>query len=72
MSTTRSVFFSYVGWLQDVDGRAADVALGWSIALGSPFTFVTILEDEYKSDIFESGVLTPIVVTNTCCLHDRH
>jgi ketol-acid reductoisomerase len=43
---------------QDVDGRATDVALGWSIALGSPFTFVTTLEDEYKSDIFgERGIL---------------
>eukprot|EP00897_Mesotaenium_endlicherianum_P009340 jgi/Mesen1/8434/ME000475S07695 len=43
---------------QDVDGRATDVALGWSIALGSPFTFATTLEDEYKSDIFgERGIL---------------
>jgi ketol-acid reductoisomerase len=43
---------------QDVDGRATDVALGWSVALGSPFTFVTSLEDEYKSDIFgERGIL---------------
>lgn len=38
--------------LQDVDGRATDVALGWSVALGSPFTFATTLEQEYKSDIF--------------------
>jgi ketol-acid reductoisomerase len=37
---------------QDVDGRATDVALGWSVALGSPFTFVTTLEQEYRSDIF--------------------
>lgn len=43
---------------QDVDGRATDVALGWSVALGSPFTFATTLEDEYKSDIFgERGIL---------------
>eukprot|EP00271_Cylindrocystis_brebissonii_P011765 TRINITY_DN29702_c0_g1_i1.p1 TRINITY_DN29702_c0_g1~~TRINITY_DN29702_c0_g1_i1.p1 ORF type:complete len:663 (-),score=154.42 TRINITY_DN29702_c0_g1_i1:332-2134(-) len=43
---------------QDVDGRATDIALGWSVALGSPFTFVTTLEDEYKSDIFgERGIL---------------
>jgi ketol-acid reductoisomerase len=43
---------------QDVDGRATDVALGWSVALGSPFTFVTTLEDEYKSDIYgERGIL---------------
>ena len=43
-------FFSVV--IQDVDGRATDVALGWSVALGSPFTFATTLEDEYRSDIF--------------------
>ncbi|CAE6076680.1 unnamed protein product [Arabidopsis arenosa] len=43
---------------QDVDGRAADVALGWSVALGSPFTFATTLEQEYRSDIFgERGIL---------------
>ncbi|CAL9055827.1 unnamed protein product [Musa banksii] len=43
---------------QDVDGRAVDVALGWSVALGSPFTFATTLEQEYKSDIFgERGIL---------------
>lgn len=43
---------------QDVDGRATDVALGWSVALGSPFTFATTLEYEYQSDIFgERGIL---------------
>ncbi|CAN4105046.1 unnamed protein product [Withania somnifera] len=43
---------------QDIDGRATDVALGWSVALGSPFTFATTLEQEYKSDIFgERGIL---------------
>ncbi|GKB60558.1 ketol-acid reductoisomerase [Tanacetum coccineum] len=43
---------------RDVDGRATDVALGWSVALGSPFTFATTLEQEYKSDIFgERGIL---------------
>ena len=43
---------------QDVDGHATDIALGWSIALGSPFTFATTLEDEYRSDIFgERGIL---------------
>ncbi|KAF8409030.1 hypothetical protein HHK36_005102 [Tetracentron sinense] len=44
--------------IADVDGRATDVALGWSVALGSPFTFATTLEQEYKSDIFgERGIL---------------
>lgn len=43
---------------QDVDGRAVDLALGWSVALGSPYTFLTTLESEYKSDIFgERGIL---------------
>lgn len=37
---------------QDIDGKATDQALGWSVALGSPFTFLTTLESEYKSDIF--------------------
>ncbi len=37
---------------QDIDGKATDYALAWSIALGSPFTFMTTLESEYKSDIF--------------------
>jgi ketol-acid reductoisomerase len=43
---------------QDVDGRATDYALAWSVALGSPYTFQTTLESEYKSDIFgERGIL---------------
>ncbi|THG01503.1 hypothetical protein TEA_022294 [Camellia sinensis var. sinensis] len=49
---------SSFGVHQDVDGTATDVALGWSVALGSPFTFATTLEQEYKSDIFgERGIL---------------
>src|SRR5918911_1891405 len=43
---------------QDVNGKATDYALGWSVALGSPYTFQTSLESEYKSDIFgERGIL---------------
>jgi ketol-acid reductoisomerase len=43
---------------QDIDGNATDYALGWSVGLGSPFTFMTTLESEYKSDIFgERGIL---------------
>jgi len=43
---------------QDIDGRATEIALGWSVALGSPFTFKTTLESEYRSDIFgERGIL---------------
>ena len=43
---------------QDVTGKATDYALGWSVALGSPYTFETTLELEYRSDIFgERGIL---------------
>lgn len=43
---------------QDIDGRATDIAIGWAIAIGAPFCFLTTLENEYKSDIFgERGVL---------------
>ena len=43
---------------QDVNGHATDYALGWSVGLGSPYTFMTTLESEYKSDIFgERGIL---------------
>jgi ketol-acid reductoisomerase len=35
----------------DPDGHATDRALAWSVALGSPYTFATTLENEYKSDI---------------------
>lgn len=37
---------------QDVDGRATDIALAWSVALGAPYTFKTTLRSEYLSDIF--------------------
>ncbi|RAP39084.1 ketol-acid reductoisomerase [Candidatus Marinamargulisbacteria bacterium SCGC AAA071-K20] len=43
---------------QDVDGKATDIALGWAVGLGAPFTFKTTLESEYKSDIYgERGIL---------------
>jgi ketol-acid reductoisomerase len=43
---------------QDIDGKATDYALGWSVGLGSPYTFQTTLESEFKSDIFgERGIL---------------
>jgi ketol-acid reductoisomerase len=33
---------------QDATGTAADVAVGWAIAVGAPFAFCTTLESEYK------------------------
>jgi ketol-acid reductoisomerase len=49
---------SSFGVHQDVSGKATDLALGWGIALGSPFMFETTLRSEYKSDIYgERGIL---------------
>jgi ketol-acid reductoisomerase len=38
--------------VQDIDGKATDQAIGWSIALGAPYTFITTLKNEFKSDVF--------------------
>ena len=55
---------------QDIDGRATDYALGWAIAIGSPCTFQTTLESEYKSDIFgERGILLGAVYGIVECLY---
>merc|ERR1712174_122604 len=49
---------SSFGVHQDVSGRATEIALGWGIALGSPFMFETTLRSEYRSDIYgERGIL---------------
>jgi ketol-acid reductoisomerase len=43
---------------QDVSGKATERALGWGVALGSPFMFETTMTDEYRSDIYgERGIL---------------
>ncbi len=42
----------------DVDGRATDIALAWSVGIGSPYTFLTTMESEVHSDLLgERGVL---------------
>jgi hypothetical protein len=67
---------------QDIDGRATDIALGWSVALGSPFSFLTTLTEEYKSDIYgERGILLGAVhaivetlvrrYVRQVCVHNR-
>ena len=35
--------------LQDATGNAADIAVGWAVAVGAPFAFGTTLESEYRS-----------------------
>ncbi len=59
--------------MQDFTGRATEIALGWSIALGSPFTFCTTLTSEYTSDIFgERGILLGGVHGLVECLYRRY
>lgn len=49
---------SSFGVHQNISGKATDLALGWGIALGSPFLFETTLRSEYRSDIYgERGIL---------------
>ncbi len=57
---------------QDIDGRATDIALGWSVAIGSPYTFQTTLESEFKSDIYgERGILLGAVHGIIECVYRR-
>ncbi|WGK68252.1 ketol-acid reductoisomerase [Candidatus Haliotispira prima] len=58
---------------QDIDGRATDIALGWAVALGAPFTFKTTMEAEYRSDIFgERGVLLGAIHGIVEALYERY
>ena len=58
--------------VQDVNDRAADYALGWSVAVGAPVTFQTTLIQEYLSDIYgERGILLGAVHGIVECLY-RH
>ncbi|WP_367325125.1 ketol-acid reductoisomerase [Streptomyces sp. HUAS ZL42] len=57
----------------DPDGRAVDLALGWSVALGSPYTFRTTLDSEYLSDIVgERAILLGAVHGIVESLYARH
>lgn len=58
---------------QDIDGHATDRALAWSVAIGSPCTFGTTLESEYRSDIVgERGILLGAVWGMVESLHARY
>ncbi|MGH8887086.1 MAG: ketol-acid reductoisomerase [Egibacteraceae bacterium] len=57
---------------QDVNGKAMSHALGWAIALGSPFIFKTTLLSECISDLYgERGILLGAVHGVVECLY-RH
>ncbi len=58
---------------QDFDGNATNIALAWSIAIGSPVTFQTTMESEFKSDIFgERGILLGAVWGLVEALYPRY
>src|SRR6195256_2669065 len=58
---------------QDVTGKATDYALGWSVALGSPYTFETTLQSEYPSDLFgERSILLGAVHGIVEALYQRY
>jgi ketol-acid reductoisomerase len=43
---------------QDINGKATEYAIAWAVALGAPFSFMTTMEMEYRSDIYgERGIL---------------
>lgn len=58
---------------QDIDGRATDVALAWSVALGAPYTFKTTLKSEVISDLFgERSILLGAVHGVVEALYHRY
>ncbi|TME09929.1 MAG: ketol-acid reductoisomerase, partial [Chloroflexi bacterium] len=58
---------------QDLDGRATDIALGWSVALGAPYTFKTTLKSEVVSDLFgERAILLGAVHGVVEALYQRY
>ena len=58
---------------QDIDGRATDIALAWSVALGAPYTFKTTLKSEVVSDLFgERSILLGAVHGIVEALYQRY
>src|SRR5690348_29975 len=58
---------------QDLNGRATDVALGWSVAIGAPYTFRTTLKSEVVSDLFgERSILLGAVHGIVEALYHRY
>jgi len=58
---------------QDLDGRATNVALAWSVALGAPYTFKTTLKSEVVSDLFgERAILLGAVHGIVEALYHRY
>jgi ketol-acid reductoisomerase len=57
----------------DASGRARDRALAWSVGIGSPYTFETTLDNEYRSDIVgERAILLGAVHGLVEALYQRY
>ena len=58
---------------QDIDGRATDIALAWSVGLGAPYTFKTTMKSEVVSDLFgERSILLGAVHGIVEALYHRY
>src|SRR6202171_3177786 len=58
---------------QDIDGRATDIALAWSVGLGAPYTFKTTMKSEVISDLFgERSILLGAVDGIVEALYQRY
>jgi ketol-acid reductoisomerase len=58
---------------QDIDGRAIDIALAWSVGLGAPYTFKTTMKSEVISDLFgERSILLGAVHGVVEALYHRY
>jgi ketol-acid reductoisomerase len=58
---------------QDIDGRATDIALAWSVGLGAPYTFKTTMKSEVVSDLFgERSILLGAVHGVVEALYHRY
>ena len=58
---------------QDLDGRATDIALAWSVGLGAPYTFKTTMKSEVVSDLFgERSILLGAVHGVVEALYHRY
>ncbi|MGD0560674.1 MAG: hypothetical protein ABSA93_37610 [Streptosporangiaceae bacterium] len=57
----------------DASGHAAERALAWSVGIGSPYTFETTLDSEYRSDIVgERAILLGAVHGLVEALYQRY
>ena len=60
------------GSMQDATGRAADIAVGWAIGVGSPFAFGECLSFSGIREGLIDMAKVPVVSCSIHCLHKAH